>query len=461
LGVLSSLSKVEATYHQFPDQIHLTISSLNKYAPSDSVRQQAERLLQKGRWRHLGRGEALVWGEVRSRGATYFRVLFEPEQERFYCNCSARQQPCSHILALAAWSSSEPSADPSKEEPPVWVSSYLERLQTIEIARQQQAMSDEDRKKRQEQRLQNRARRVQVMQEGMQDLSAWLEDVIRQGIAQLESYSPEQWERIAARMVDAKLGSVARRLRTLPERIGSANWPEEVLEEIGALFLLAEGFQRLEDLPDELQDEMLSQAGINFKKEEVLAEPSVIDHWVIAGLETGHSENLQFRRAWLQSTQFPRNALLLDFVWGDQPFEQHWRVGQQFEAEVAYYPGPFPQRALLKSFQLRPELEWALAGYSQLEELATDYADALGYNPWLQQFPALLTSVTPLQVGPSNWALVDSEGYTIPLGGPTSRHWALLAQSGGRPIDLFGVFDGKHFEVLSVLTSPTTFLPLS
>ena len=65
-------------------------------------------------------------------------------------------------------------------------------------------------------------------------------------------------------MVNAKLGSLARRIRGLHLLVGQKNWHEKVLSEIGEIYLLVKGFQNMEKLPPNLQQELLSVSGINF-----------------------------------------------------------------------------------------------------------------------------------------------------------------------------------------------------
>ena len=116
---------------------------------------------------------------------------------------------------------------------------------------------------------------------GVLDLEQWLTDVIDEGTAALESQPPDFWEAIATRMVDSKLGSIARQIRLMPELIQKeSDWHELILEQLGSLYLIVQGFKNAESLPENLQKEMFNIAGINYKKQEILLQDGLKDQWI-------------------------------------------------------------------------------------------------------------------------------------------------------------------------------------
>ncbi|MBK7334906.1 MAG: hypothetical protein IPJ00_01540 [Saprospirales bacterium] len=150
--------------------------------------------------------------------------------------------------------------------------------------------------------MSNREKRLEQMGRGMEELRLWLADTVRQGLGQLEAQGEQAFERLAARMVDAKLGSIGRRVRNWKNLLKMADWQEQLLVEMGELFLAVSAFERSDTLSDELTMDLLQFAGLSLRKEEVLAGDPVEGPWGVAGVAEGEEENLRFRRTWLKTS---------------------------------------------------------------------------------------------------------------------------------------------------------------
>jgi hypothetical protein len=287
------------------------------------------------------------------------------------------------------------------------------------------------------------------MAAGLAELEGWLLDLLRQGLASLEGQATSYFNDLAARMVDAKLGTLARRIRQLPMLMGRANWHEYLLAEIGGIFLLLRAFQRLGSLPDGLQDDLLSLAGVNLKKEDVLAQSGVQDHWIVVGqTEDAEDAGLLARRTWLLGEADGKTALLLDFSWGGADFETTYLPGTVLRAEAVYYPSAYQQRALLRSFEHGTQAFQLRNGHPTLAVFANAYAAALSLNPWLERFPAFLEGVVPA-FHLKSFVLVDADHQKLDLSISEEKGWRLLALACGRPIGVFGTWDGAAFTPLS------------
>ncbi|MFL5542776.1 MAG: SWIM zinc finger family protein, partial [Longimicrobiaceae bacterium] len=92
----------------------------------------------------------------------------------------------------------------------------------------------------------------------------------------------------------------------------------------------------------------------------------------------------------------------------------------------------------------------SLPGYPSAAAAVAAYAAALAAQPWLEAFPFPLAAVTPVRGG-EGWAVRDAEGVVLPLAGRFARPWELLALSGGRPLALFGEWDGDRLLPLGAL----------
>ncbi len=292
-------------------------------------------------------------------------------------------------------------------------------------------------------RLQIAEKRLTLMQQGAEELAWWLRDLMHHGLANAHQQPATFWEDMARRMVDAKLGGLARRIRLIKELLREENWPDRLLAELALLHLTCEGFQRSDNLPDGLWADLLQFAGLNLKKEEVLQTGPVVDDcWQVLGRSEGVEENLRYRRTWLMGERSERFALLLEFVWGRIEFESDWQTGQVLEGEMAFYPSAWPLRALTKGeIVVTRDANPQLPGLASFEALNAAYREALGANPWLMVLPVLLENVIP-RIEKGQFLLSDATGATLPLACTPETGWRWVSVSAGRPIRVFAEWDG-------------------
>ena len=125
------------------------------------------------------------------------------------------------------------------------------------------------------------SKRLDQMSNGLEELENWLQDTLRQGLASLEQ-QPDFWKDISARMVDAKLGAVGRRLKTIRLLIGQQeNWYEQVTQEIGNIYLLLSALKNIDQLAPPLQRDVLTMSGVTVRKNELEKDGMpVTDIWI-------------------------------------------------------------------------------------------------------------------------------------------------------------------------------------
>jgi len=287
------------------------------------------------------------------------------------------------------------------------------------------------------------------MTRGTEELEIWLLDILREGIAILEEVPADYWEELAARMVDAKLGGLARRIRTWPALLNQKNGPHQLTEEIADVYLFIQAFQRIDQLPASHQIDLLITGGVIQKKEPVLAGKPVEDHWLVTGQYHGEEENLKYRRTWLLGETTGKAALLLDYAWGRNDFTEHWITGSAFTGAIVYYPSNYPQRALVKSFELSKRPYEMPEGFEEINAMLFQYAKAIADNPWLFSFPCLLNQCRPVFQKP-NWLLLDKNNQVISLAESPDGYWNLLALSAGKTINLFAQWENNKLLPLAV-----------
>jgi hypothetical protein len=299
----------------------------------------------------------------------------------------------------------------------------------------------------QEKRIQAREAKVSA---GMDELRRWLQDLIRQGLADDRVKTYDFWDRMASRMVDAQANGIARWLRDLagvPFQ-GRSDWVGQLLDEIGRLYLLADSYQRLESFPTDIQADIRTRVGWNLKQEDLATEPGLRDEWVVLAVIFETEEKLNTRRTWIYGQHTGKTALILDFAFGSASFDQGYSRGQVMDAELVFYPSAYPQRALLKQQFRTTRLDGLATGCDSIEEALKGYAEALGKSPWIERFPMGLRAVTPILLE-GHYYLYDAAQQALPVTG-ASHPWLLLAVSGGHPIPVFGEWDGYQFWPLTV-----------
>src|SRR5690606_21527559 len=138
------------------------------------------------------------------------------------------------------------------------------------------------------------------------------EDRMRTGLADPALARYDTWDRLAARLVDARAGSLANRVRRLAGLVGaSPDWHAEVLAELGMLHLIAQAGRRVPDLPGPLADTVAVVAGWQVRQADVLAGVPETDEWFVAGRSDTREDRIEVRRWWLRGTRSGRWAMLL------------------------------------------------------------------------------------------------------------------------------------------------------
>ncbi len=422
----------------------MTPAQLQQLAPDSATLARSQNLAAPRKWAVLEKRGAFRWGHCKSRGVRHYRSVIHLQSLEYYCSCPARRQPCKHVLALFQLEEAPTHSFREAEELPDWIKDWRKKRPPSEAALEEAA------RQRAAGRQRERDKRIELMQSGAADLEQWLLDLLRQGLAQAQGIPGDYWDEFAGRMIDSKLGSVGRRIQQWKKIFAEENWHEVLLAEIAELYLLARGFRQMDQLSDALYRELLTTAGLSIKKKEVLEQDGITDHWLVIGLREGEEEQLRYRRTWLLGEQSGKIPLLLDFAFGGQGFEQEWKVGMALEGQLVYYPGSYLQRALLKSFEASRRPFQTPAGFADLSGFADTYAEAVGANPWLFHFPALLTQVTPV-LHQRKMLLVDQNGKQLPATCNGENHWKLLAVSAGRPLTVFGEWNGNRLLVLSTI----------
>jgi hypothetical protein len=181
---------------------------------------------------------------------------------------------------------------------------------------------------------------------GLTELERWLADQVRQGLAAAD---PNEWDDLAKRLVDAQAPGVANAVSRLREARMSDDWPSRLLEEYSLINLLAVAYRRRAELPGPLRETVLIRAGFPVTREEVLVGPVVRDRWHVVGRRDEEHDRLTARRVWLRGHDTGRAALVLSFAATGQALDASLVTGAVIDADVCFYPGAAPLRALVST----------------------------------------------------------------------------------------------------------------
>ena len=423
-------------------------------APDSSSASAGRGLAAKKHWVTLGKNDNAIWGECQGSGKNPYQTRIDSLEPAFKCSCPSRKFPCKHGIGLFLLLSSNPEAF-TGDTAPAWVTEWLEsrakRTETKETKKAEVAADPKAAEKRS-------AAREKKVKAGLEDLSVWLQDLIRTGLSSLPTKPYSFWDGMGARLIDAQAPGVARMVRDLAGIPSSRDgWAERLLERMAKIHLLCEAYTRLEQLTERVQNDVRTTIGFTQNQDELLEQAGMKDHWHVLGIVEERLDRLRARRAWLYGKNSGQYALLLDFAHGNLPFERILEPSSVLNGELVYFPSNQPTRAIIKKAErdLSSTVQ-RLDGMLGFETMLEKYAQAIAANPWAERIPVCISNLVP-QVSESTWMLRDSSDQVLGLH-PNFRHVSsLLAVSGGHPITIFGEYDGQYFLPLMVFSGDGVF----
>lgn len=424
-----------------------TTEQILALAPDAASAKAGQGLSAARHWQTLGCDEKSIWGLCQGSGKNPYQTQIDLAEPAFKCSCPSRKFPCKHGLGLFLLFASQRQAFTEKM-PPAWVTEWLESRarRTEQKAEKLQVPGKPIDEAAQAKRAAAREAKVAA---AVQVLQLWLRDLVRNGLAVAQTQPPQFWERMAARLVDRQAAGLARLVREMAAVANSGQgWQARLLERIGKLHLLIEGYKRIDELPEENQADIRASIGWTINQEELLTRVGVRDQWLVVGSRIEEEERLRVQRVWLWGENTNRAAMIRHFAHGQQPLDASLVTGTIFDGEVVFYPGAYVLRALVKEKFSEIEQVAVLPGYETISAAVAAYATALARHPWMELFPMLLKAVTPVCRN-DVWVLRDGDGRILPIH-PGVSPWAIMAMSGGHPLALFGEWDGEVLRLLSV-----------
>lgn len=426
-------------------------------APDNASASAGRKLANTRHWRSLGRNSDALWGECLGSGKEPYQVCVDLATLSVKCSCPSRKFPCKHGLGLMLIFAAQPS-DLAECEPPQWVADWLaKRHARDEKQVDAQAISPEETAAKEQAREKEKAKRAEkrekLVAQGLASLDLWLDDLLRNGLAAVETQPEDFWETQAARMTDAQAQGIAGRLRGMASIPGAGpDWPDQLLGGLGRVALLSKAFARLDALDPLLREDVRHLVGWPMRTEDLETQGErIIDDWAFLGQWVDDQDRGQLQYTWLRGYSSGRTALIMQFAPPARPFPEVLMPGVSQRGELGFWPSASPQRAYLLARQgdVR-SLTGPLPGACAIEPFLVSVAESLALQPWQGRFLAVLSHVTPhYDISAGIWRVRDADGAALPL--CPGDYWLLLAISGGHPVELAGEWDGQTLRPLGVL----------
>lgn len=435
----------------------LTPAQILDLAPDASSRKAGQDQGKPARWNGLGRMGPVVWGEIKGSGASPYRTVADLSGPVSKCTCPSRKFPCKHAIGLMLVDAAGP---PDEAPPPDWVAAWIK-------AREGRAASAEPKSREGARPVDEtaQARRRQVREERvaacLDELDLWLGDLMRRGLAAARSEPYAFWDRMAGRLVDGQAPGLARRVRVLPglvaaQPLAGAARPEAALAlALGRLGLLVRAARRIDALASEQAAAIRIAIGYPVTAEEMAQRPVLADEWAVLAHVIEEEDALTVRTVWLAGRRTGALAQVVDYGTPGSPLPLAPAAGQDFSGALAFHPGDPPLRAIFRDGFAAGSppgpLAGTLAGAGTVAEALDVYAGALARAPWTERWPLRLSGVRfgRLRTEAGAFGAGDATGCLALRAGPHLP--ALIAVAAGRPVDLFGLYDGTGFAPLALV----------
>lgn len=417
-----------------------TREEVYRLAPDTKAVKAAERTVAPALWIERGGDERALWGTCRGSGRATYAAAVDLAGPAYRCSCPSRKTPCKHILGLLlAWSDGRVAEDRRPDEVAAWLGqrdARGERAQRASVTGPAQPKDIEAAAAR-------RAAREARVADGVDDLSRWLADLLRGGLAGTLGHGTEPWEATAARMVDAQASGLARRVRTMGALAsgggGGGDASPRLVDAVGTTALLLAAARRQDLLDEPARADVRQHLGWSVPQDEVLAGEHVEDAWTCVGETVTVDERVTTTRTWLHGAG-GRWALVLTFAAGGAASAPPFTPGEVADSALAFYPGAAPLRALVDRRGAGAPAEPVPAA-ADLQGALGAVAERLAVDPLTTLVPVAVDDVRPAE-GPDGWLVRDHDGRAVPLtaGFAAPLSLASVAAEGG--IRLVGEWDG-------------------
>lgn len=424
--------------------MNLSEDQILTLAPDESSKKSGKDLANPTKWVTKGVNEQALWGECQGSGSKPYQTQIDILNIAFKCSCPSRKFPCKHGLGLLLLYGRQKANFPVNE-PPAWVADWLSKRtekQEKQAEKKDKPVDEAAQAKRQQ------ARQLKVS-DGIEELSIWLKDIVRNGIMNMPEKGPVFFENIARRMVDAQAPGLAGMIRTLGEvNFYTEGWPTRFMYQLLRIYLVMEGYKNSSSLNEPLLQDIRTMVGFTQNQEELKEQKGVTDTWLVLSKQSVEVDAITTERTWLYGTSTNHYALLLQFIIRGQGIQHNLTPGMFVQAELVFFPSTSPLRAIIK----RQISTSAVSQFNKFENWQQVTESETGLNsllPFRGERPFIIRQLKPVHYN-KQWWLQDTENKLMQVKTDYKSLWKLLSLSGGISSDMAVIGKEDQYEPVGI-----------
>ena len=424
--------------------MNLTEDQILVLAPDEASKKSGKALANASNWVTKGANDLALWGECQGSGSKPYQTQVDITNIAFKCSCPSRKFPCKHGLGLLLLYAREKNSF-SASDAPAWVTDWLGKRtekQEKQADKKEKPVDEAAQAKRQQ------ARQLKVS-DGIEELNAWLKDVIRNGIMTVPEKGPAFFENVSRRLIDAQAPGLAGMVRSLGEtNFYAEGWPTRFMDQLLRIYLVIEGFRNSTSLSDDLRQDLRTWIGFTQSQDEIKEKQGITDTWLVLGKQSSEVDAITTEKFWLYGTQTNSYALLLQFIVRGQGVQYSLTPGMFIEGELVFFPSTSPLRALIK-IQATADAVNQFDKFTGWQTLAQTESELNSQLPFRSERPFIVAKLKPVYYN-QKWWLQDEEKKIMQIKSEYKNIWKLLSLSAGEAMDMAVVGKEDQFEPLGV-----------
>lgn len=429
----------------------LTRDQAESFAPDSGTLSRGRKIAKPSAYKNIGADDRAIWGTA--LGSSDYLSLVDLSGPAFRCSCPVKKLPCKHIMGLMLLIADDPSVVTSEQRPEP-LSEWLSKRDSAAKAKQSRASGEV---KDPEAQAKRAAKREANVDQGVNELRFFLEDILAVGLAESGKRTHDVWDNMRRRLIDAQAGGLANRIEKLRQEVAQgADTTEQALAEIAQLNLLCAAWQNRQSLTDAEQAHLRQLIGWPRSQQ---PQPDACLDWVVLSNERRLEEGLHSQRVWLLDPAQQRFACLLHFasVAAGASLPGGYRPGRRLSGQLRFDSAWSPLRAELEATNLLTEP--TLASPDMFTQAASDnlltamqsVQTQRAHNPFAEQWPLMVSGVRLVALS-GELALADHHDNVMALDAAFEAQLELMRLAGPEPCTLFmSTRDGRSLLPLSGL----------
>lgn len=424
--------------------MNLSEEQILSLAPDEPSKKSGKDLANAAKWVSKGVNEQALWGECQGSGSKPYQTQIDISNIAFKCSCPSRKFPCKHGLGLLLLYSRQKNTFTSADAP-AWVTEWLSKR--VERKEKQEEKKDKPvDEAAQEKRKQARQSKVT---DGIEELTAWLKDIVRNGIISIPEKGSALFENMSRRLIDAQAPGLAGMVRSLSEiNFYTERWPTRFMDQLLRIYMVIEGFKNIGSLDESLQQDIRTWIGFTQNQDELKEQTGAMDTWLILGKQSSEVDNITTEKFWLYGTQTNSYALLLQFIVRGQGIQYNLTPGMFVQAELVFFPSVSPQRALMKQ-QIATGTVTHFNKFDNWQKVAETECGLNSVLPFRSERPFIISALKPVYYN-HQWWLQDADNKIMQLKNEYKNIWKLLSLGGGQSLDMAVIGKEDQYEPLGV-----------